>query len=96
MPTDNGKLSLLTETNDKGYIIQIEDNGCGISKEGLKNVFSPLFTKRPGALWLGLAVAYDILISNHLKVKVESELLKGTRFILLFKKPFFIVPEIAD
>ena len=96
MPTDNGKLSLLTKTIDEVYIIQIEDNGCGISKDDLKNIFSPFFTKRPGGLGLGLAVAYDILISNHVKVKVESELLKGTRFILLFKKPFFIVPEIAD
>ena len=67
-------------------MIQIEDNGCGISKENLKYIFKPYFTNKPGGLGLGLATTYDILQSNHVGVNVESEEGKGTRFILSFEE----------
>ncbi|GAB3416233.1 ATP-binding protein [Niabella aquatica] len=92
MATGQGELTFLTKAVDRGYILQIEDNGCGISKDNLENIFSPLFTKRPGGLGLGLALTHDILISNHIKVTVESELQKGTRFVLLFENPFYTYP----
>jgi signal transduction histidine kinase len=86
MTSGKGQLTLLTKSMDNGYIIQIEDNGCGISKGNLKYIFKPYFTKKPGGLGLGLATTYDILRSNHVGINIESVLGKGTRFILLFKK----------
>lgn len=41
MSTENGELKLVTKLVDDRYTIQIEDNGCGISKEDLKHIFKP-------------------------------------------------------
>jgi signal transduction histidine kinase len=86
MPSENGELKLTTKSIDGKYIIQVEDNGCGISKANLKHIFKPFFTKKPGGLGLGLATTYHILKSNHVGIDVESEEGKGTLFILSFDK----------
>jgi len=86
MPSENGKLKLTTKSIDGKYIIQVEDNGCGISKANLKHIFKPFFTKKPGGLGLGLATTYHILKSNHVGIDVESQEGKGTLFILTFDK----------
>lgn len=84
-PPVNGELRLSTKSANGNYLILIEDNGCGISKENLKRIFKPYFTMKPGGMGLGLATTYDILKSNNIKINVESEEGKGTRFILLFE-----------
>jgi signal transduction histidine kinase len=84
MPSEKGELKLITKSIDGKYVIQIEDNGCGISKAHLKHIFKPFFTKKPGGLGIGLATTYHILQSNHIGVNVESEEGKGTCFTLLF------------
>jgi signal transduction histidine kinase len=86
MPSENGELKLTTKSIDGKYVIQVEDNGCGISKANLKHIFKPFFTKKPGGLGLGLATTYHILKSNHVGIDVESEEGKGTLFILSFDK----------
>ncbi|MET0392711.1 MAG: HAMP domain-containing sensor histidine kinase [Chitinophagaceae bacterium] len=86
MDVKNGRLKLGTGLTEGKYIIQIEDNGCGISQENLKNVFKPYFTDKPGGLGLGLAAANDIFGSNHVAVNIESEEGQGTRFTLMFEK----------
>ena len=86
MTTAKGQLKLVTKSMEDKYVIQIEDNGCGISKQNLKNIFKPYFTNKPGGLGLGLSTTYDILQSNHVRVTVESREGEGTRFILLFNK----------
>ena len=86
MEMGKGDLSVTTRSNEGAYIIEIADNGCGISRENLKNIFKPYYTNKPGGLGLGLASAYNILQSNHVNVKVESEEGEGTRFILSFEE----------
>jgi signal transduction histidine kinase len=81
-----GELRLVTKSIAGKYIVQIEDNGCGISKGNLKYVFTPYYTNKPGGLGLGLATTYDILRSNHVGVNIESEEGHGTCFILMFDK----------
>lgn len=86
MTLERGTLKLATKSMEGKYILQIEDNGCGISKKNLKYIFTPFFTNKPGGLGLGLATTFDILRSNHVGVNVKSEEGTGTRFILLFQK----------
>lgn len=89
MPSENGELILRESSIDGKYALQIEDNGSGISKEDLERIFKPYFTKKPDGLGLGLSTTFDILQSDHVGIKVESEEGKGTRFILLFDKDRF-------
>ena len=86
MPFHNGVLKLVTTSDGTLFILRIADNGCGISKENLKNIFKPYFTNKPGGIGLGLSATHEILLSNHIGVTVESKENVGTCFTLLFKK----------
>lgn len=88
MSAENGELKLVTKLIGDRYAIEIEDNGCGISREDLKYIFKPSYTNKPGGLGLGLATTYEILRLNHVGVNVESQPGEGTRFILLFEKKY--------
>jgi signal transduction histidine kinase len=86
MDTDKGELKLVTKSRKDTFIVEIEDNGCGISKAHLRHVFKPFYTSKPDGLGLGLTTTSDILQLNHVKVSVTSEEGKGTRFMLFFDK----------
>jgi signal transduction histidine kinase len=85
MPANNGMLEITTKLLRGFCFIVIRDNGSGISKENLPNIFKPYFSNKPNGMGLGLPVALSILNVNHIKVNVRSELEKGTRFILSHK-----------
>jgi signal transduction histidine kinase len=84
MPSENGKLKLVTKSWNNKCTIEIEDNGMGISKENLKNIFKPYFTNKPGGMGLGLSTTLDILVSNHAGIDIQSQEGVGTCFILSF------------
>lgn len=84
MPSQKGELILATRSMNGKCIIEIKDNGVGISKENLEKIFKPYFTNKPGGMGLGLSTTLDILQLNHARVDVRSEEGKGTRFILTF------------
>ena len=84
MPSENGELKLTTSLRNGKCIVTIEDNGCGISKKNLKNIFKLYFTSKPNGMGIGLAAVYNILVSHQARVNVESEENKGTRFIISF------------
>jgi signal transduction histidine kinase len=86
MPSENGKLKLITKSINGKCVIEIEDNGIGISKENLQHIFTPYFTAKTGGMGLGLSTTMNILKANHAVTEVESEEGKGTRFILSFKR----------
>jgi signal transduction histidine kinase len=86
MGSQNGELRLGTKLFKGKYAVSIQDNGSGISKEDLPLIFDPYFTNKPGGIGVGLAATKDILLSNHVSVRVESLIGHGTRFILLFEK----------
>ena len=85
MHPEKGKLKLITRSINGKCIIEIENNGIGISKENLKNLFTPYFTNKDGGMGLGLSTTIDILKANHATIDVQSEEGKGTRFILTFE-----------
>jgi signal transduction histidine kinase len=86
MTTGGGQLTLITRSIESKYILVIKDNGSGISKENLKNIFKPHYTNKPGGLGIGLAATANILRANNVRVNVESKETKGTCFILLFDR----------
>jgi signal transduction histidine kinase len=90
MTRGKGVLKIVTTSTKTGCTLRIEDNGCGISKINLRNIFKPFFTNKPGGLGFGLAATYGILHANHIGVHVQSEEGTGTQFSLLFNKDFMI------
>ena len=72
---------------DDGYLrIDFEDNGIGVRKENREKLFTPFFTTKVSSrkgTGLGLYVINKIITQNHDgRIRVESEYLKGTKFIL--------------
>jgi signal transduction histidine kinase len=68
--------------------ISIADTGCGIPPEQLRLIFEPFYTtKSPdehghGGSGLGLSVCRQIIEQHHGRIRVESLVGKGSRFIV--------------
>jgi two-component system NtrC family sensor kinase len=81
-----GELMVVTRTaNGDGFIeIQITDTGCGIPRENYEKIFDPFFTtKEVGrGTGLGLAVSFGIIAKHQGTIEVESDVGKGTTFIV--------------
>lgn len=73
--------SHLDETQ-KNTIIIIKDSGLGIPKENLSKLFQPYFSTKEKGTGLGLSIAYRIISDHQGKIEVESEVGKGTTFII--------------
>jgi two-component system NtrC family sensor kinase len=71
--------------NDETEIeIQVRDDGAGIAPDVLSHIFEPfLTTKESGhGVGLGLAISRGIVERHHGRIEVESELGRGTTFIV--------------
>ena len=64
--------------------MSIEDNGIGIPADRLEVVFEPYDTTKEKGTGLGLAIVKHNTELYGGTVKIESELGKYTRFILIF------------
>ena len=65
-------------------IISVADDGPGIPRDKVGQIFEPYFTTKEKGTGLGLAIVKHNTELYGGTVQVESELGKGTRFILDF------------
>ncbi len=68
-------------------IIEIKDNGNGISDEDKEHIFEPFFSskKEMSGIGLGLAVTYGILEQHNARVVVDSKPGAGTSMKFVFE-----------
>ena len=86
MEENIGKMIISIEENPNAWLVKISDNGSGISKENISRLFEPYFTVKRNGMGLGLTSSLNILKSHHAEVDVDSEIDKGTTFIVSFPK----------
>lgn len=79
-----GKITISTELKEKNLEIKIKDNGKGIPKENLQNIFTAGFTTKGVGVGtgLGLAISQKIIDKHHGKISVISEVGIGSEFII--------------
>jgi two-component system, NtrC family, sensor histidine kinase HydH len=65
-----------------GIQIHVTDNGSGIDKSHLDEVFDPYFTTRPEGTGLGLSIVHRIVENLKGDIRVESDPKTGTRFMI--------------
>lgn len=75
--------------DDKHYCLIVKDYGKGISKENQTRIFEPFFTtgRSAGGTGLGLAIVHN-LVTKAFKgeIRLNSEVGKGTEFIVVFPR----------
>lgn len=77
-----GNLIITSIKKDKFIEVNITDTGEGIPKENLDKIFEPLFSTKVQGTGLGLSVCQSIIENHEGSIEVESEVGKGTKFIV--------------
>lgn len=79
---EGGRIEIVLDATEPGFvIIQIADDGCGISPENMKRIFEPFFsTKSKQGTGLGLSITYGLVKKLGGDIQVASEVGKGTTF----------------
>ena len=80
---DGGIIKIITKldytrNNPKFLKIEFIDNGCGISKNDMNNIFVPFFTTKEKGSGLGLAVSQKIMHEHGGFIDISSVKNRGT------------------
>jgi len=80
--SDGGNLTIKTKLGENFVSMTVKDNGSGMDEETRKKIFMPFFTTKDigEGTGIGLSVVHGIITSHGGKIKVESELNKGSAF----------------
>ncbi|AIF52654.1 histidine kinase [Pelosinus sp. UFO1] len=76
----NGEVKILLSRKEDFIVMEVKDNGIGMSKEILKKIGTPFYTTKEGGNGLGLSVCYNIIEGHSGSIKVQSEFGQGTIF----------------
>ncbi len=84
-----GHLILKTGFRRKGSLgatvwVAVEDTGCGVPKESLKDIFRPFFSLRPDGVGLGLSVVQRIVNQHQGRISVKGARGGGSCFLVEF------------
>jgi signal transduction histidine kinase len=78
-----GHVTIVARAEPQDHVtIQVRDNGRGIPREHLADIFEPFFSTKEGenGVGLGLPVVYGIATRHHGTVSVDSTPGEGTVF----------------
>ncbi len=84
-----GVITIRARVNANNQVlVSVSDNGCGIGKKDLPDIFNPFFTTKPvgEGTGLGLSVSYGIISNHGGDITVESTPGKGTVFTVILPR----------
>ena len=81
---NSGRIRLATRSTGEEIIVEISDDGCGIPPDVISKIFDPFFTTKPigKGTGLGLSIGHGIIHEHGGRIKVESGVGVGTRFLI--------------
>lgn len=82
--TAGGQLTVKTYSQGQEVVMEIRDQGTGITPELLDKIGTPFFTTKDNGTGLGLAVCYSIAERHHAVIKIQTNE-QGTSFLIHFK-----------
>lgn len=85
IPADrDGKIKIYLKNKQGTYLVEIHDNGVGISEEEVDRIFVPNFTTKSKGMGLGLAMVRNIVSQAGGTIWFESIPKKSTIFFIEF------------
>ncbi|MEA2104701.1 MAG: ATP-binding protein [Candidatus Cloacimonadota bacterium] len=84
--SQNQKIQIQTKIEEEIAIIEIHDNGCGISAENMDEIFEPFYTTKENATGMGLATCQQIVTEHGGSIYVQNNQDKGVTFIVKIPK----------
>ncbi|MDH5483829.1 MAG: PAS domain S-box protein [Gammaproteobacteria bacterium] len=82
----DGKIKLSTKQSHDRIILEINDNGSGISEDTLKRIFEPLFSTKGFGVGLGMPTVKQIMKQHNGGIDISSIEGKGTTVTLWLPK----------
>jgi len=77
-------LGAFSDHDGRKLVIEVKDNGCGMTEEVKENLFTPFFsTKSKAGTGLGLSITSRMIRAHGGEFDVESEPDQGTIFRIL-------------
>lgn len=73
-----------SQNTNRQTVIKVYDNGIGISKEIVENIFVPFFTSKAAGSGIGLSLCKQIMLLHKGRILVNSVEGEGTVFSLVF------------
>jgi nitrogen fixation/metabolism regulation signal transduction histidine kinase len=81
----NGTIHLKAFYADDAILIQVEDNGIGISSDIIEDIFVPFYTTKENGSGIGLSLSKQIMQNHDGTISVNSAPDKGSEFTLKFQ-----------
>ena len=79
-----GEQRIVVSTEQEGawFLLQVKDNGSGISEEAQGRIFDPFYTTKPVGLGtgLGMSISYGIIKAHKGSIELQSRPGEGTEF----------------
>jgi two-component system, NtrC family, sensor kinase len=82
---DDGRIVVSTGRAGDEVVVEVRDNGIGISSDALPRIFDPFFTTRPvgRGRGLGLSVTHAIVAAHGGRIEVDSDPGAGSGFRII-------------
>jgi signal transduction histidine kinase len=82
--TGQGQILIKTWADENSVCVSVQDSGKGMPPEVLKKIFDPFFTTKPvgEGTGLGLSISYKIVQQHGGRIRVASQVGRGTRFVI--------------
>jgi signal transduction histidine kinase len=84
---DGGQLVVRTYPTRTGIALDLIDTGIGMDEQTAVRMFEPFFSTKQGGSGLGLPMARKTIEAHGGCISVQSEVGRGTKFILEFPTP---------
>ena len=82
-----GQLIVRTYSTPRGVALDLIDTGCGMEDNTAIHMFEPFYSTKHGGSGLGLPTARKIIEAHGGRISVQSELGRGTKFVIEFPMP---------